>query len=621
MPGGPHPHPKRLFDIPYQVDFTVESKGRHLDITKRRLVWKFGFAHPPAVFPHLFDDDENYVGPPSPSDDGASPPPPSSRHEKKGVECRGREHEIMLTWSLLTGKAHIYVDSREIYRHEPVSGEGGNFLNFLGASFHRGFDLPDHRHNGRHRINLRCYALTPLGARNMAVNDAGETFRRYDLSVDGMSYFSMPAVYELGTDRMWEKVSRWGMMRSGTEGVPVGGRGDRAGGERMHVTEDDGGGDFGRKGRLVDEYYFDKATRRSGAETAYGHDHRVGGGRSISNSEHKAMSPRSESEEQRMVRIAMEASLKEWEENRTFPRVSASPLPPHPRHGSSSEENDGSYGNGRSASARRENKSSKLTSIGEDNLIDFGNDNDDDDDGGEGAAPKWSTDVSVMDDDATTTSFAANAPPAMAMPPTQYHAGRMHPVQQTYQDPAFRPQYAQQTQNQQHQQYQDPTFRPQYAQQTQNQQQQYQDPTFRPQYAQQRPWSDVGTISSTPITPRGMMPSDASFAVPPPPTWDDYNNAFGSSSSSSVVGGGIGYTVTTNNPITSPMSTNSVGMASPMAYGTQQQARQQQWQSQPFGASGGGGGGPIFVGGGPSSTGGGPSQMMARGTKFDPFAS
>ena len=352
MPGGPHPPPERLFDIPYQVDFTVESKGRHLDITKRRLVWKFGFAHPPAVFPHLFDENDNYVGPPasppsSSEDDGASPPPPPSRRvEKKGVECRGREHEIMLTWSLLTGKAHIYVDSREVYRHEPASGEGGNnFLNFLGASFHRGFDLPDHRHNGRHRIDLRCYALTPLGARNMAVNDAGETFRRYDMSVDGLSYFSMPAVYELGTERMWEKVRRWGMMRSESEGVPVVGRRgdrDRAGGERerMHVTEDDGGGDFGRRGRLVDEYYFDRAKRRSGAETAYGHDHhRVGGGRSISNSEHKAMSPRSESEEQRMVRIAMEASLKEWEENQAVvvPRVSAPP--PRARGGKTIPEN------------------------------------------------------------------------------------------------------------------------------------------------------------------------------------------------------------------------------------------------------------------------------------------
>ena len=73
MPVGPHhPRPNVMFDIPYQVDFKVESKGRHLDITKRKLTWKFGFAHPPAVFPHLHDEDENYVGPRSNDDDAAA---------------------------------------------------------------------------------------------------------------------------------------------------------------------------------------------------------------------------------------------------------------------------------------------------------------------------------------------------------------------------------------------------------------------------------------------------------------------------------------------------------------------------------------------------------------------
>ncbi|KAL3817300.1 hypothetical protein ACHAXA_003041 [Cyclostephanos tholiformis] len=620
MPVGSHPRPNVVFDIPYQVDFTVESRGRHLDITKRRLTWKFGFAHPPSVFPHLYDDDENYVGPPttttaSPStaiterrgghddghDDGKNDDdprlggddPPRRRPERRGVDCRGREHEIMLTWSLLTGKAHIYVDNREIYRHVPSSGDGGGSLNPFAASFHKGFDLPDHRRNGRHRIDIRCYACTPLGARNMIVNDAGETFHRYDLTVDGLSYFSMPAVFELGTDRMWEKVSRWCMHDPGGGGDGVGGGGGNGGGGG-------GGGDrhlyHGRaKGRLVDEYYFDKEkAKRRADEIYYGND--VVGGRSISTSEHRAMTPRTESDEERMVRIALEASLREWEENHAavVPGIGA---PPPPRHVPSRKD--------------ERNYAKTLTSIGEDtNLIDFGDENFDDMAPNYVVSPDGPSDVSIMaDDDATTASFFPTTTPSQS-----YVAGmeRMYHPPTAYQrvQPPPPPQ--------------------------QQQQGYYQDPTFRPpsQLNQaQRPWSGVGTVSSTtPITPRGMNtmmpPSDASFVVPPPPTWDDYNNAFGRFSELSVAGGasvvgGGGYTVTSGDPVMSPMSNGSIGMGSPMV---QQQQQQQQhsvaqygmqqaprWQLQSFEPTAGGGG-QVYVGG-PF-----PSQM-ARGSNFDPLRS
>jgi hypothetical protein len=89
--------PRHAFPIPYQVDFTEENKGRHLDSTKRKIVWKFGFAHPPAIFPHLFDGEE-YVG----YREGRS-----EEATKMGVDCRGREHEVVLVWSLVSGKAHV----------------------------------------------------------------------------------------------------------------------------------------------------------------------------------------------------------------------------------------------------------------------------------------------------------------------------------------------------------------------------------------------------------------------------------------------------------------------------------------------------------------------------------
>lgn len=167
----PHHLPKRVFPVPYQVDFAVELNGRHLDSTKRRLTWKVGFAHPPAVFPHLHDVDENYIG----DDSNGASLLPYPQNPKTGIECRGREHEIILTWSILTGKVRIYVDSKEIIRHEPA--EGSIFSTFT-SQFHRGFDLPDSQFNGRHRIDIRCYARAPMGAKDLVVDDNGGKFRQ-----------------------------------------------------------------------------------------------------------------------------------------------------------------------------------------------------------------------------------------------------------------------------------------------------------------------------------------------------------------------------------------------------------------------------------------------------------
>ena len=49
-------------------------------------------------------------------------------------------------------------------RHEPVKDE---IFNPFSAQFHKGFNLPNSKFNGRHRIDIRCYARTPMGAKNM----------------------------------------------------------------------------------------------------------------------------------------------------------------------------------------------------------------------------------------------------------------------------------------------------------------------------------------------------------------------------------------------------------------------------------------------------------------------
>lgn len=477
------PPGSKVFPIPYQVDFTAESKGRHLDSTKRKITWKFGFAHPPCVFPHLFDKDENYIGE---NTNGT----PSNDHvpHKKGAECRGREHEIILVWSILTNKAHIYVNSQEIFRLDSPHEDYIN-LNPFHGSFRRGFNLPNSKYNGKHRVDIRCYARTPIGAKNMIVDDAGGKFRQYELTIDGLSFFNMPAMYELGTQKMWDKLSRWRMMSESSR--------DDTPDERRHFT-----GNGNHTGRLQDEYYFSK--------------HKGKQDRSITKSERRAMAPRTESDEERMTRIAMEASLRdiENEEARSYDKGFA-------LNSSSHEENNVYSGNRQSSSRRQkvDSKNTSLVTVGEDdNLIDFGEDDNDH----TGLAnrvsqisfsPQTTSDVSVLaDDDATTASFM--------MRPATFPNG---------------PLYSQQTS------------------QPANFQSQYHDPTFAP--PPQRPWNAVGAIASNPaaaVNARPGFSSEMSFAVPPAPTLADFKDAFGSSTMSMAA----------SNPM-SPAST--VGMYSPTA--------------------------------------------------------
>lgn len=175
--------------IPYRVDFCVESKGRKFGDTKRRIKWKFGFAHSPALFPHLHDADGNYVG-------GSGDNKISEAKTETGVDCRGREHEIILTWSILTGKSNIYCDGKEVFRSGGREDVGSKPFS---KTLSRGFQIPNSNFNGDHRIELRCFAKKPKN---------GETLQQYKLMVDGVSYFDMPDMLELGTDLMWSKVER-----------------------------------------------------------------------------------------------------------------------------------------------------------------------------------------------------------------------------------------------------------------------------------------------------------------------------------------------------------------------------------------------------------------------------
>jgi hypothetical protein len=369
----------------------------------------------------------------------------------------------------------------------------------------------------------------------MVVDEYGGKFHQYDLSVDGLSYFSMPAMYELGTEKMWRKIDKWGMMRQESRASGdncTSSSGDEQDAQlrdaytknmsemynRWNEVHDTGNGQKQRTGRLVDEYHFDKANQRS-------HSYDGKSSRSISRGEFDAMNPRNETEEDRMIRIAMEASMRDLDRN---------------NYVSSSKNTNQHMSSIRQV--KSEQNTHRLAVVGEDeNLIDFGEDSINDLSKGVSQiafSQERSSDVSVLsvlgDDDATVASF---------MVPMQQPSGfggqrpLYPPVNQPYQ---------------QHVPVQ-PTF---------------QDPTFNASFAS---------------TPRAAPFNDAaSFAYAPPPTWDDYKNAFGGSVRMDMTSSVMGGSTVMSNSMMSPVSVSSPMNASVSS------VPQQQYQQQLYNGYAGG---------------------------------
>ncbi|KAL7506173.1 hypothetical protein ACHAXN_003463 [Cyclotella atomus] len=244
----------------------------------------------------------------------------------------------------------------------------------------------------------------------MAVDGYGGKFHQYDLSVDGMSYFSMPAVYELGTEKMWRKVNKWGMVRQES----------RASGDNCTTSEEEQNDEQLRNAytkNMTEAYNRWNEIHDSGSGGS-----RNANGKTISKNEYKAMNPRNESEEERMIRMAMQNSMRDLDKNNHAPRLAA---------------------------------------VGEDeNLIDFGEDTVHDLSRGVSQiafSQQMPSDVSVLgDDDATVASF---------MMPVQQPGGFRRQQQQYQQQPLYPPTNNQPYQQTMYQQappiysgFQDPTF-------------------------------------------------------------------------------------------------------------------------------------------------------------------
>lgn len=132
----------------YQVDYAALNCGKIVKQSKRHIRFKFGYTNVDAL------------------SDG-----------RTGQECRGSEHEISITWSLSSGKQAIAFDQHEVY-----------------------FDVGDstkisHRWKDQlgHTLEVKAHAA------NMSTkSNPDPDWKQYDLIVDGVSFFRMPKIFQIG---------------------------------------------------------------------------------------------------------------------------------------------------------------------------------------------------------------------------------------------------------------------------------------------------------------------------------------------------------------------------------------------------------------------------------------
>lgn len=133
----------------YRVDFANLAAGKTLAATKRRVRFRFGFSNAEAL------------------DQGLT-----------GTHCRGAEHEVTLVWSLTSGKRLVLADDEEVHYSKGSRSE---------TRFETSWTM-----NGGHVVKLIAHAAPPLR------HTPG--FRQFDLQLDGLSYFDMPKIFELGVN-------------------------------------------------------------------------------------------------------------------------------------------------------------------------------------------------------------------------------------------------------------------------------------------------------------------------------------------------------------------------------------------------------------------------------------
>jgi hypothetical protein len=150
---------------PYQIEFSVGNAGKQMSSSKRIISFRFGFADRKALM-----------------------------QGKAGVDCRGEEHDVIISWSITGGKRSIHVDGREI--HFQSGKRGGQQVNPSKRAdiFEATWQMPED-----HVCQLMCYAYKPsMGSPEKRIKN----WRQYNLTIDGRSFFDLPQIFDLGLKGM-----------------------------------------------------------------------------------------------------------------------------------------------------------------------------------------------------------------------------------------------------------------------------------------------------------------------------------------------------------------------------------------------------------------------------------
>ena len=101
---------------PYQIGFQVQNQGKQFSSSKRVIHFRFGFANATSM-----------------------------------SQCRGEEHDIVVTWSITGGKRSISMDGREIQYSAGKRANESRRADVLEASWR----MSDHVYD------VKCYAYKP----------------------------------------------------------------------------------------------------------------------------------------------------------------------------------------------------------------------------------------------------------------------------------------------------------------------------------------------------------------------------------------------------------------------------------------------------------------------------
>jgi len=143
---------------PYQIDYNVKNTSKTFGFSKKKITFKFGIANPPAV-----------------------------ANGDSGAACRGSEHEVIFIWSLNSGKRQILCDGKDIHYSE--TGQNGWTADQV---FQHHFEVRVAGLSGP----LRAHLITQPANRDVP------HIKPFDLRLNGISYFSMPQIFQLGTPQM-----------------------------------------------------------------------------------------------------------------------------------------------------------------------------------------------------------------------------------------------------------------------------------------------------------------------------------------------------------------------------------------------------------------------------------